>query len=851
MKFGRYLKEHSEPAWSRAYLNYRILKKAIGKAVEELEDGVQPGSSGQPAEGAEGSRPVRRRGTSGGVENIDLERGLSDGEHEDSDGEDGEHTERPRIAKPKRSETTLTPSSPHDTDNDQPRVSSPVQSDITRNSSSREELSETPTANSKHPLFRTNSSQSQAPPRNTPPRQRSLKRVDTYLTGAMDVNPRKWRKEYSPTLSLDELLKILPPACRKFFTILDRELEKVESFYGTKEEEANKRLAELKSQWRELADHKVSSLPHEEQLRTKSQPPLFQMEFKAYRTGDVAPLVTPVIARIPGASALIRRTQAQRGGELRRETQGSNTERHERKPKPSLFLHGRPEDYTSAKSKLKTATYEYYRFLGLLKSYKILNTTGFNKALKKFEKSTRIPCAKQYKEKLHMAHFESSTRLDELIRETEDAFATFFEHGDRKKALERLRQLGSKKMHHFTAWRSGLLTGLGFTLMVEGLVRSCQTSTRLQIPYWRALLQLFGAMYLPVLFAMFFYLNIVSWHYARINYVLIFELDDITMDWSLFRKGSKHFLLRPELGFKEHVWTYYAALSLDLLLRFSWVWYLAPGAPSVTVRGYSIAVMEVGRRIMWNAIRVESEHIGNVDGYRVTRDVPLPYVTPGSINSNVGPHTIDDEIEDESSTTKTRFFKFFHSLHDGIVKDFSPLTRIQLPTLTTRPRATSVGKKDYSKKRGGQDSSSPSDDEEAARSGGSDDDDGGLSDEMNHAEQMQKSATDGLATGGEGGDIDVGGAFAMGAVGGTVWHGIKGARNSPRGDKLLGSISAIKARAPVVGGNFGVWGGLFSTFDCAVKGYRQKEDPYNAIISGFLTGGTLAVRSEPESLGNV
>lgn len=84
----------------------------------------------------------------------------------------------------------------------------------------------------------------------------------------------------------------------------------------------------------------------------------------------------------------------------------------------------------------------------------------------------------------------------------------------------------------------------------------------------------------------------------------------------------------------------------------------------------------------------------------------------------------------------------------------------------------------------------------------------------------------------------------MGAVGGTVWHGIKGARNSPRGDKLLGSISAIKARAPVVGGNFGVWGGLFSTFDCAVKGYRQKEDPYNAIISGFLTGGTLAVRSK-------
>jgi len=46
----------------------------------------------------------------------------------------------------------------------------------------------------------------------------------------------------------------------------------------------------------------------------------------------------------------------------------------------------------------------------------------------------------------------------------------------------------------------------------------------------------------------------------------------------------------------------------------------------------------------------------------------------------------------------------------------------------------------------------------------------------------------------------------------------------------------------VLGGNFGVWGGLFSTFDCAMKGIRQKEDPYNAITAGFLTGGSLAIR---------
>ncbi|KXX81522.1 Mitochondrial import inner membrane translocase subunit tim17 [Madurella mycetomatis] len=98
---------------------------------------------------------------------------------------------------------------------------------------------------------------------------------------------------------------------------------------------------------------------------------------------------------------------------------------------------------------------------------------------------------------------------------------------------------------------------------------------------------------------------------------------------------------------------------------------------------------------------------------------------------------------------------------------------------------------------------------------------------------------------------DFGGAFCMGAVGGTIWHGVKGFRNSPYGERRLGAITAIKMRAPVLGGNFGVWGGMFSSFDCAVKGVRKKEDPYVMSkfipqrlhsIAGFFTGGALAIR---------
>lgn len=45
-------------------------------------------------------------------------------------------------------------------------------------------------------------------------------------------------------------------------------------------------------------------------------------------------------------------------------------------------------------------------------------------------------------------------------------------------------------------------------------------------------------------------------------------------------------------------------------------------------------------------------------------------------------------------------------------------------------------------------------------------------------------------------------------------------------------------------GSFAVWGGLFSTIDCGLVRLRGKEDPWNSITSGALTGAVLAARSE-------
>ena len=48
----------------------------------------------------------------------------------------------------------------------------------------------------------------------------------------------------------------------------------------------------------------------------------------------------------------------------------------------------------------------------------------------------------------------------------------------------------------------------------------------------------------------------------------------------------------------------------------------------------------------------------------------------------------------------------------------------------------------------------------------------------------------------------------------------------------------------LISGSFAVWGGLFSMIDCGLVKVRGKEDPWNSITSGAMTGAILAARSE-------
>lgn len=95
---------------------------------------------------------------------------------------------------------------------------------------------------------------------------------------------------------------------------------------------------------------------------------------------------------------------------------------------------------------------------------------------------------------------------------------------------------------------------------------------------------------------------------------------------------------------------------------------------------------------------------------------------------------------------------------------------------------------------------------------------------------------------------DIGIGFGLGAGLGTLINTYKGYRNSPRGERFSGIVSAVKARAPIQAGGFAVWSGLFNSGECALFAIRGKEDAWNPIMAGAATGTLLAVRSGPTAM---
>ncbi|KAJ3321900.1 hypothetical protein HDV06_003766 [Boothiomyces sp. JEL0866] len=99
---------------------------------------------------------------------------------------------------------------------------------------------------------------------------------------------------------------------------------------------------------------------------------------------------------------------------------------------------------------------------------------------------------------------------------------------------------------------------------------------------------------------------------------------DIFFDWGLFQVGW----LRKEIVFPP--WVYYMGIVVNFPLRFTWAVLLAPNywnafsmSPFLV---YMFAILEILRRSFWAVLRMENEHSNNVGQFRVTKELPLPFL---------------------------------------------------------------------------------------------------------------------------------------------------------------------------------------------------------------------------------
>lgn len=320
-----------------------------------------------------------------------------------------------------------------------------------------------------------------------------------------------------------------------FHKFMESELEKVDSFYHFKEEQAGRRLAILRDQLHEMRNRRIQEIAEEE--RQDQSQPIDDTDRQDKSSGWMSPIKARLFPPGPNSMAFTSMPRT-----------------------PLLAVNGssrdysrRPEEhevsYRTAKRKLKLALQEFYRGLELLKSFALLNRTAFRKINKKFDKAINArPPFRFMTDKVNQSWFVQSDVLEGHIKAVEDLYARYFERGNHKLAAGKLRSLVKRsKDESGSSFLNGILIGTGTVFTLQGLVYGAQLlfhedgEMRLRTNY---LLQIYAGYFFMLLLFSLFCINCFIWETHKINYPFIFEFDQRHhLDWRRVAEFPSFFLL--------------------------------------------------------------------------------------------------------------------------------------------------------------------------------------------------------------------------------------------------------------------------------------------------------------------
>jgi hypothetical protein len=345
---------------------------------------------------------------------------------------------------------------------------------------------------------------------------------------------------------------------REFFQWMNKELDKVESFYKEKEDEAGARLDILREQLHEMRNRRIEEIAdaqHAKDARKEDERSVFDFagsrsNLHSNKDDEQRPnsrdrlnvwfdplerIKAKAKAKItrPGANSKALQNMTVSPG-IRAMSQNQIAD--DGRDYVRRAHHG-DVPYRTAKRKLKLALQEFYRGMELLKSYALLNRTAFRKINKKYDKAIDAhPPLRYMSEKVNNAWFVRSDVLDGHLHAVEDLYARYFERGNHKIATGKLRSSkGRPADQSASAFRNGILIGTGALFSIQGVIYGADLlyhedpTLQVQTSY---LLQIYGGYFLALYLFSWFCFDCSIWTRNKINYQFVFEFDARhTLDW--------------------------------------------------------------------------------------------------------------------------------------------------------------------------------------------------------------------------------------------------------------------------------------------------------------------------------